>query len=278
MAKKDEPGGLSDAHVGHFRVADEAPPPASYPDGPSWPAPRMSVSPKASGEKRPARPHYHGHRQRVRDRLASGGAESMPDYELVELLLFNAVPKIDVKPLAKELLADFGGFERLIFAPREELAQHPKIDRWIAHQLKLAGAIAVRLARRKIDNVTVLAGIDEVIAYLRVKMAYATHESFRVIFLNNHHHLLADEEQGRGTVNHTPAYPREVVKRALALGASGVILAHNHPSGVATPSQADVTMTQKMKDALATVDVTLYDHLIITGDSETSMARLGLLA
>jgi len=228
--------------------------------------------------RRGERPHYWGHRQRVRDRFAAGGAESMPDYELVEMLLFNAVPKVDVKPLAKRLLEDFGGIERLLTASREELARHPNVDGWIVHHFKLAEAIAIRLAKVRVVEKPLLGGTDQVIDYLRTRMGHSRIEHFRALFLDSQHRLIADEELARGTVNHTPAYPREIVKRALEHNAVGVVLAHNHPSGDPRPSKADLAVTRQVKAGLATVSIELYDHLIIGAVSETSFAREGLLA
>lgn len=221
-------------------------------------------------------PHFWGHRERVRQRFEEG-ASGIPDYEMVEMILFNAVPRVDVKPLAKRLLADFGGFERLLSANRGELARHPMIDRKIVHQLKLGEAIAVRLARARVVDTPMLGGTDKVLAYLRTRMAHQRVEFTRVLYLDTQHRLIADEEHGRGTVNHAPAYPREIAKRALELAATGVILVHNHPSGDPTPSRADIRVTAQIKAALATINVTLYDHLIIGGDREISLAAEGLI-
>lgn len=229
---------------------------------------------KSAGREKP---HYWGHRQRVRDRFAAGGAESMPDYEIVEMLLFNAIPKRDVKPLAKRLLEDFGGIERLLTAGREELQRHPDVDHWIVHHFKLAEAVAIRLAKARLTERPLMDSMDRVREYLRTRLAHSNVEHFRVLFLDVKHRMIADEEFARGTVNHTPVYPREVVKRALELSASGVILVHNHPSGDPRPSAQDLSMTQLINSALGTVDIALYDHIIVGQSDEVSLRELDAL-
>jgi DNA repair protein RadC len=273
----DDMAGFSEEAVAAFRrrfdPANEPPPPSSLDHIPAAIRREIPRHAPRHGE----RPHYWGHRERVRERLAAGGAAGVPDYEMVEMLLFNAIPRVDVKPLAKKLLEDFGGFERLLSASRERLARHPLVDGRIVHQLKLAEAVAIRLAKARIVEKPVLGGLDAVIAYCRTAMAHQTVEHFRVLFLDAQHRLVGDEEHGRGTVNHTPAYPREVARRALELNASGAILVHNHPSGDPTPSRQDIAVTRAMKAALATVSVVLHDHLIIGAARETSLAQEGLI-
>ena len=202
----------------------------------------------------------------------------MPDYEVVEMLLFSAVPKVDVKPLAKRLLEDFGGLERLLTASRAELAAHPNVDPWIIHHFKLAELIAQRLAKARLRDSITLNGIEAVKTYCRTIMAHQRVELFRILFLGTKNELIADEEHGRGTVNHTPAYPREIVKRALEHNAVGVILVHNHPSGDPTPSMQDIRLTETIQRGLDAVGIRLYDHLIIGHGSETSLAELGALS
>ena len=223
------------------------------------------------------RPHYWGHRARVRERFAQGGAAALPDYEIVEMILFNAVPRIDVKPLAKKLLEDFGGFESLLTASRERLMGHPHTDEKIVHQLKLSEGIAIRLAKVRLAEKPFFSGTDAVVEYFRTTMAHLEIEHFHVLYLDNRNYLIADEEHGRGTVNHTPAYPREVARRALELNAVAVVLVHNHPSGDPKPSRQDIEMTQRMKSTLGVVNVNLLDHLIIGKGSETSLAALGAM-
>ena len=266
--------GFSEQAVAQFmQTLGRARPLPAPPDDPT--PPHIDFPPTPS--RGASRPHYWGHRQRVRERFAKGGAESMPDYEIVEMLLFSAIPKVDVKPLAKRLLEDFGGIERLLTASREELARHPGVTDWVVHHFKLAEAVAIRLAKVKLREQPVVGSTDAVIAYCRTMMAHQRVEHFRILYLDLQNRLIADEEHGRGTVNHTPAYPREIVKRALELNAVGVILVHNHPSGDPTPSRQDITMTNAVKAALGTVNVRLYDHLIIGRGSETSLAALGAI-
>ncbi|MEM9222163.1 MAG: DNA repair protein RadC [Pseudomonadota bacterium] len=223
------------------------------------------------------RPHYWGHRERVRQRFAKGGADGLPDYELVEMILFNAVPRVDVKPLAKQLLEDFRSFERLMTASREALQRHPAIDEKICHQLKLGEAVAQRLAKARVVERPVLGGTQAVIDYFRTTMGHLDVEEFRAVFLDNQNRLIADEAQGRGTVNHTPAYPREVARRALEHNATRVVLVHNHPSGDPTPSRQDFAMTEQMQLALKSIEVALLDHIIIGAQTETSFAALGAI-
>lgn len=229
----------------------------------------------AAGER--PRPHYWGHRERLRTRFAESGPDALPDYEIVEMILFNAVPRIDVKPLAKALLDEFGGFEPLVTASRERLAQSPRTDAKIIHQLKLAEAVARRLARSRMTARPVMDGWDAVIAYCRTVMGHREIEHFRVLYLDVKNGVIADEELGRGTVNHVPAYPREIVKRALERSASGVILIHNHPTGDPTPSEGDLAMTDQIRSALATVDIRLIDHIIVGKGRELSFRASGLL-
>lgn len=265
--------GLPEAMIGPSEAATEPALPSGTP-----PASARRQTEWRHVPQRGERPHHAGHRQRLRDRFAAGGAESMPDYELVEMILFNAVPKVGVKPLAKRLLEDFGSFGRLLTASREELARHPQVDRWIAHHLKLAEAVAIRLAESRLPEAPMLGGTVAVIAYLRTRLAHSPIEHFRALFLDAQHRLIAEEELGRGTVNHMPVYPREVVKRALERNAVGVVLVHNHPSGDPRPSRQDVDVTRQIQAALATVAITLLDHLIIGKGSETSFAAEGLLS
>ena len=223
------------------------------------------------------RPHYWGHRERLRTRFLSGGPGSMPDYELLELLLFNAIPKIDVKPLAKRLLAAFGDLPGVIGASESRILQVEGADRWVYLQLRVADAFAQRLGQARVMHRDVLSSWDALITYCRTAMAHREIEQFRVLFLDRRNYLIADEAQGEGTVNHVPVYPREIVKRVLELGASAVILVHNHPSGDPTPSEADRIMTQRIVDACGTIEVIVHDHVIIGKDSETSFRQEGFI-
>lgn len=222
-------------------------------------------------------PHYHGHRARLKARFAEGGAAALPDYELLELVLFNASPRADVKPLAKRLLAVFGDFNHTVSAPRARLLDVEGVGEAAVHQLKLVEAAAQRLARARVLGREALGSWSAVVSYCKTAMAHRDVEAFRVLFLDKRNTLVADEELARGTVDSVPVHTREVVKRALELGASALVLVHNHPSGDPTPSQADVTMTKKIKQGLEAVDIRLHDHLVIGKDRDASFVQLGLL-
>jgi DNA repair protein RadC len=224
-----------------------------------------------------ARPHYWGHRERLRTRFLEGGHGPMPEYELLELLLFNAVPKIDVKPLAKRLLATFGDLNGVIAASEHRILQVEGADRWVYLQLRLVDAFAQRMAQARVLRREVLSSWDALIAYCRTCMAHREIEQFRVLFLDRKNTVIADEALGSGTVGHVPVYPREVAKRALELNASAVILVHNHPSGDPTPSREDVTMTARVLAACEAIDVTVHDHIVVGKDSEVSFRATGLL-
>ena len=223
-------------------------------------------------------PHYLGHRERLRQRFREGGEDAFPDYELLELILF-AIPRIDTKPLAKRMLEAFDGdLEELLSAPRERLKQIEGVGDVVVDQLKIVRAAANRLLRQKAKKADVtLSSWRALIDYCMAQMAREQTEQFRILFLDRKNKLLRDEVQGRGTVDHTPVYPREVVKRALELGASAVILVHNHPSGDPTPSASDVDMTKQIIDAAKTLDITVHDHLIIGRSGHASLKQLGLM-
>lgn len=224
-----------------------------------------------------ARPHYWGHRERLRTRFLEGGHAPMPDYELLELLLFNAVPKIDVKPLAKRLLETFGDLNGVVAASEHRIRQVEGADRWVYLQLRLVDAFAQRMAKAKVMRREVLSSWEALISYCRTCMAYRETEQFRVLFLDRKNTMVADEALGSGSVGHVPVYPREVAKRALELNASSVILVHNHPSGDPTPSDQDISMTGKVVAACQAIEVSVHDHVIIGKDSEVSFREQGLL-
>lgn len=224
-------------------------------------------APPPSRRKRAARTDAdlaEGHRGRLRDRFMSGGAASMPDYELLELILFRAIPRRDVKPLAKRLVERFGDLAGVLAAEPPRLREIEGLGDAAICELKIVQAAGGRLARSAATTRTPLGGGDAVLAYLRAEMARATVEEFRVLFLDKKNQLVRDETLGVGTVDQIAVYPREVVRRALELGASGLILVHNHPSGDPTPSRADIAMTEKIRDAARLFDVVLQDHFIIT--------------
>ena len=237
------------------------------------------ASDEAVGVALPGRlPSYIAdHRKRLRTRFMEGGAQAMPDYELLELVLFRAIPRQDVKPLARRLLETFGDFNRVISATPPRLAAVVGVGDAVIQELKIVEAAAQRLMRAKVMQRPVLSSWDALVDYCHTAMAHAETEQFRVLFLDRKNVLIADEAQARGTVDHVPVYPREVVKRALELNASAMILVHNHPSGDPTPSQADITMTMQIKDAAATLGLTLHDHLIIGRERELSFRAAGYL-
>jgi DNA repair protein RadC len=225
----------------------------------------------------PPRPHYLGHRQRLRERFMAGPPDALPDYELLELLLFFSIPKVDVKPLAKQLLAEFGSLGGVLAAPAVRLAAFPPIDQFTVVHLRAVQALLPRVLAEGIRARPLIGGAQALLDYLQVALAHEPVEQFRVLFLDRQNRLIKDEQQQRGTVDHTPVYPRELARRALELGASAVIMVHNHPSGDPTPSRADLDMTRQAAAALAAVGVTLHDHLIIGQGRHTSFVAEGLL-
>jgi DNA repair protein RadC len=224
-----------------------------------------------------AKPSYLGHRQRLRERFLKGGPDALPDYELLELVLFFANPRGDVKPLAKTLIQRFGSFAEVISADAAALAQVKGVGETAVAALKAVQAAALRLARQQVLNQPVLSSWTKVLDYCRASMAFEGTERFRILFLNRKNALIADEVQQKGTVDHTPVYPREVIKRALELGATAIIMVHNHPSGDPTPSPADIAMTREVRDAGQKLGIALHDHVIIGRGGTASFKSLGLL-
>lgn len=234
----------------------------------------------AGGAAKPgkaAAPHHTGHRDRLRARFLEAGAGALADYEMLELLLFHAIPRQDTKPLAKRLIAEFGSYAGVLRADAVAL-EAAGLSHVTAVMLKAVGDAAVRLAREEAnDGQPVLSSWDKLIAYLRAGMTGHDTERFRVLFLDIRNRLIADEEQQRGTVNHTPVYPREVVRRALELNASALIMVHNHPSGDPQPSRADIEMTRELRDTAARLGIALHDHIIVAKGGHTSFKSQGLL-
>ena len=218
-----------------------------------------------------------GHRQRLRSRLLTAGPDSVADHELLELVLFLALPRRDTKPIARALLARFGSFANAIAAPLQELRAVDGMGEAGAAALKTVQAAALRLIRAEVLGRPVLGNWDQLMAYLTAVLSRERIEQVRVLFLDNRNRLLADEAQSRGTVNHTPVYPREVAKRALELHATAVILVHNHPSGDPTPSRPDIEMTQEIKSALAALSIVIHDHIIVGNGKCLSFRKEGLL-
>ncbi len=221
--------------------------------------------------------YIRDHRRRLRDRFLEGGAAAMPDYELLELLLFRALPRCDVKPVARRLIETFGDFARVLSAPQDRLIAVKGVGPAVVLELKIAEAAAHRLARSKVIRKPVISSWDAVLDYCHTTMSHLETEQFRVLYLDRKNVLIADEEQARGTVDHVPVYPREVVKRALELNASALILVHNHPSGDPTPSEADIAMTDRIRAAAEVLGLTLHDHLIIGKSRELSFRSMGYL-
>ena len=229
--------------------------------------------------KRPedARPHHVGHRARLRARFLSAGADALHDYELLELILFRAVPRRDVKPLAKALIRKFGSVANVIGADPKRLREVDGIGETIVTELKIVEAAALKLMQGRILNRPAIGSWHALLDYCRAAMSFAETEQFRVLFLDRKNRLIADEVQQEGTVDHTPVYPREVVKRALELGASSIILVHNHPTGDPTPSRADIEMTKTIMAAAKPLHIAVHDHLIIGQGNHASLKTLGLM-
>ena len=217
------------------------------------------------------------HRKRLRERFAAGGSAAMPDYELLELILFHSLPRCDVKPVAQRLLKTFGDFNRVLSAPPNRLIEVRGIGESVAIDLKIVEAAAHRLSRARVMDKPVLSGWDTLLDYCRTTMAHRETEQFRVLYLDRKNVLVADDEQAKGTVDHVPVYPREVIKRALDLNASALILVHNHPSGDPTPSESDISMTREIGGAASALKLVLHDHLIIGKSAEFSFRANGYL-
>ena len=225
----------------------------------------------------PPPPHYHGHRKRLRARFRQAGAQGLAEYELLELVLFRALPRRDVKPIAKKLLEKFGSFAEVISAPPARLAEVSDFGEEAITDLKIVQAAANELLRGGLREKPVLSSWSAVLDYCRTAMAYAEREELRVLYLDKRNQLIGDERQQVGTVDHTPVYPREVVKRALELSASAIILVHNHPSGDPSPSRADVEMTQAIHEAARSLGIALHDHIIVGRQGHASFKALGLI-
>jgi DNA repair protein RadC len=222
-------------------------------------------------------PDHVGHRKRLKERFRKGGADALPDYELLELLLFSAIPRRDVKPLAKRLIGRFGSFAEVINAPEDLLCEDDEVGDSVITELRLVRAAALRMMRGHVIDRPVLSTWTAVLDYCRAAMAFEAREQFRVLFLDKRNRVIADEVQGQGTVDHTPVYVREVVKRALEHSATAIILVHNHPSGDPTPSRADVEMTKQIVAAAKNLNIAVHDHVIVGKSGHASFKGLGLL-
>jgi DNA repair protein RadC len=238
------------------------------------PMPRKTSNPT---DESADEPHYHGHRERLRERFFGAGPDALSDYELLELALFAAIPRRDTKPLAKALLKTFGSFAEVIHAPEARLREVDGIGDASIAQIKLLAAAAHRVAKGEIKRSVALSSWNDVIDYCRTSMAFADKEQFRLLFLDKRNQLIADEIQQTGTVDHTPVYPREVIKRALELSATALILVHNHPSGDPTPSQADIQMTKAIIDIASPLGISVHDHIIVGKNGHASLKGMRLI-
>lgn len=224
-----------------------------------------------------ADPHYLGHRERLRTRFREAGTAALTDYELLELVLFRALPRRDVKPLAKTLIAKFGSFAEVVAAPEARLGEVKGLGAGAITDLKIVHAAAGRMAKGQLHKRPVLSSWSAVLDYCRTTMAFEDKEQLRVLFLDKRNQLIADELQQVGTVDHTPVYPREVIKRALELSATAIILVHNHPSGDPTPSRADIQMTQTIVEVAKPLGVAVHDHIIVGKEGHASFKGMRLI-
>lgn len=223
------------------------------------------------------KPHYHGHRDRLRERFIKGGPEALADYELLELYLFNSIRQGDVKPTAKALIAKFGSFAEAVSAPVERLVEVKGVGPKTALDLQIIKAAATKLGQESILGRPVLSSWTALLDYCRSAMQFEGTEQFRVLFLDRKNRLIADEVLGRGTIDRAPVYPREIIKRALELESTALILTHNHPSGDPTPSQSDIDITKEIVQACKAIRVSVHDHLIIGRENIASFKTLGLM-
>jgi DNA repair protein RadC len=260
-------------HVSRWMVLPMA---KSFEESPLFELLALETESGVPAQPQPPVPHYWGHRDRLRKRFREGGAGALPDYELMELILFRAIPRRDVKPLAKEILARTGSFAEAIAASPVRLMEIAGVTDAVVTEIKIVQAAALRTSQSEIKKRPVLGAMSNVLDYLRSAMAFEEREQFRILFLDRRNQLIADEVQGRGTVDHTPVYTREVMKRALELSACAIILAHNHPSGDPSPSKADIEMTKQIVEVAAKLGVTVHDHLILARDGYRSMKAAGI--
>ena len=238
------------------------------------------TSPDSTDTPKPAKkpkPHFHGHRERLRQRFVESGPQALQDYELLELLLFRFLPRRDTKPIAKALMKRFGSFSEVLGAPPHLLEEIEGLGVAAAIDLKVVLASAQLFARDEIPDRPILDSWTSVMDYIRSQMAFETKEQFRILFLDKRNKLIADEVQQIGTVDHTPVYPREIIRRSLELSATALILVHNHPSGDPAPSSADVQMTRAISDVAKPLGITVHDHIIIGRSGHASLRGLKLI-
>ncbi|GHC79010.1 RadC family protein [Limoniibacter endophyticus] len=241
------------------------------------PHPERSETPSRRRTKAGEKPHYLGHRERLRERFREQGAAALADYEILEIILFRSIPRADTKQPAKALLKRFGSLAEVFGAPERLLREVPGIGEAAAFDLKMVAAAAQHMTRGAVQKRELLSSWAQVLDYCRAAMAFEPKEHFRVLFLDKKNYLIADELQQSGTVDHTPVYPREVVKRALELSASALLLVHNHPSGDPAPSRADVDMTRQIVDIAKPLGVVVHDHIIIGKQGHASLRGLNMM-
>ncbi len=235
------------------------------------------MSGKRGGFQDGQKPHYWGHRQRLRERFLKAGPDALPDYEFLELLLFRVFRRGDTKPLAKALLERFGSFSGVLNAPEHLLREVKGVGDAVIFELKLTRAAALRMKQGELKKTPIIRSWSALLDYLNAAMAHETREQFRIIFLDKKNRIIADEVQQEGTIDHTPVYVREVCKRALELSASAIVLVHNHPSGDPTPSGADIEMTRQIVETAKGLGITVHDHIIIGREGHASLQGLGLM-
>lgn len=259
--------GLADARGAAFDTAQ-----------PLFPiAPAADAPPPPAGPPAPPAPHYQDHRARLRGRFEEAGAEALADYELLELFLFRVIPRRDTKPLAKALLARFGDLGGVLAAEPARISEVEGAGPAVAAELKVLHAMLLRVERGEAKRRPILSSWSQLLNYCRMSLQHETREQFRVLFLDRKNQLIADEAMGRGTIDHAPVYPREVIRRALELGAAALILVHNHPSGDPTPSAADLGITREIIAAAKTMEIAVHDHLVIGRHGAASFKSLGLI-
>jgi DNA repair protein RadC len=222
-------------------------------------------------------PLHEGHRERLRERFLQNGDDALADHELLELILFYAIPRRDTKPMAKNLLQHFGSLSGVLSAQTDDLVQISGLSENSAGLLKSVHAAAMRMAQKQVMNQPVLSNWEQLLSYCHVAMAHLQTEQLRILFLDKKNKLIADEVKQEGTVDHTPAYPREIIKRALNLGASAIIMVHNHPSGDPQPSRADLQLTDTVAEVAGLMGITLHDHMIIAKSAHYSFRAEGLI-
>ncbi len=250
---------------------------ADSPDERGFFAEQRTAAPAAETRSAAEQPHYLGHRERLRNRLRENGPDSLADYELLEVMLYRAIPRSDTKPVAKALLKRFGSLAQVLGAPEHLLREVKGVGASVAFDIKLYAAAASRMAKGELRGREVLSSWSQVIEFCRTAMAFESREQFRILFLDKKNALIADEVQQTGTVDHTPVYPREVVRRALELSATAIILVHNHPSGDPTPSRADVEMTKTIIETAKPLGISVHDHIIIGKEGHASLKGLQLI-